>query len=200
MLERYRRYLRLELVLALLAVAAALAIIYLLQQLEGLPEEENDLERQIRQKQSAMESLVEETLELQQTLSVLEVEPEPPPFPSRADATSLGTAVSAFISEQGLSLLNFSTSRSVSQVGEEERPVISYMVAAQGDATPLVGIVSLIDAVPMAVVESLDFSRESKERESEEQEPKEQEPKEQESEEQKEWVLNLSMIVYYSGQ
>ena len=63
---------------------------------------------------------------------------------------------------------------------EEQRPVVSYLEIAQGDAASLMGLLELVDAVDTAAVQTLEFSREP--------------------ELQIDWILNLCMIVHHSVQ
>ena len=111
----------------------------------------------------------------------LEAQPIVQPYLSREEARNLGPALSAYVSDNELKLLNFNTSSKLVSISEEEqRPVISYLVVIQGDALALVGLLKLVDDVDTAVVQTLEFSREP--------------------ELQIDWILNLSIIVYHSLQ
>lgn len=181
MAERYKRFLRPDLILVLMVIAAGFGIYFLGQQIGGLPEEEKDLERQIQRRDMILDDLAQEVAELETQVADLEAQPVPQPFPSRAEATNLGPVLSAYVSDNDLKLLNFNTSRQQFPISEEEqRPVISYLVVVQGEATALVGLLKLVDAVDTAVVQNLEFSREP--------------------ELQIDWILNLSMIVHHSLQ
>jgi hypothetical protein len=181
-LERYKQYLlRPDLILVLMVAAAGFGIYFLGQQIGGLPEEEDDLERQIQRRATNLDDLAQRAADLESQVTELEAQEIPQPFLSLAEATNLGPALSAYVSDNDLKLLNFNTSRQYFPISEEEqRPVVSYLIVAQGDATALVGLLDLVDAVDTAVVQTLEFSREP--------------------ELQVDWILNLSMIVHHSLQ
>lgn len=164
-----------------MVAAAGFGIYFLGQQIGGLPQEERDLENQIRRRDLILEDFAQEVAELETQVADLEAEPFPQPFLSRDEARNLGPALSAYVSDNKLKLLNFNTSSKLVPISEEEqRPVVSYLIVVQGDATALVGLLKLVDVVDTAVVQTLEFSIEP--------------------EFQIDWVLNLSMIVHHSLQ
>ena len=181
MAERFKRYLRPDIILVLMVLAAGFGIYFLGQQIGGTPEKEKDLERQLQRRDLNLEDLAQEVAELETQVADLEAQPIVQPYLSREEARNLGPALSAYVSDNELKLLNFNTSSKLVSISEEEqRPVISYLVVIQGDALALVGLLKLVDDVDTAVVQTLDFSREP--------------------ELQIDWILNLSIIVYHSLQ
>jgi len=181
-LERHKKsLLRPDQILVLLVAAAGFGVYCLGQQIGGLPEEEKDLGNQIRRRDVTLEDLAQEVADLETQVTELEAQEFPQPFPSQAEVTNLGPALSVYVVDNGLKLLNFNTSRRVIPISEEEqRPVVSYLVIAQGYAASLMGLLELVDAVDTAVVEALEFSWEP--------------------ELQFDWILNLCMIVHHSVQ
>ena len=164
-----------------MVAAVGFGVYFLGQQIGGLPEEEKDLENQIRRRDITLEDMAQEVADLETQVTELEAQEFPQPFPIQAEATNLGLALSAYVADNGLKLLNFNTSRRVIPISEEEqRPVVSYLVIAQGDAASLMGLLELVDAVDTAVVQALEFSWEP--------------------ELQIDWILNLCMIVHHSVQ
>ena len=182
MLERYKKYLlRPDQILLLMVAAVGFGVYFLGQQIAGLPQEGKDLENQTLRRDITLEDLAQEVADLETQVTELEAQEFPQPFPSQAEATNLGPALSAYVVDNGLKLLNFNTSRRVIPISEEEqRPVVSYLVIAQGDAASLMGLLELVDAVDTAVVQALEFSWEP--------------------ELQFDWILNLCMIVHHSVQ
>ena len=196
MAERYKKLLRPDLILIILVIAAGFGIYYLGQEIGGTPEEEKDLERQIVRRKTTLDDLAVEVAELETRVTDLEALPFPQPFLSLEEATNLGPAISAYVSDNGLTLLNFNTSRQQIPINEEEqRPVISYLIIAQGDAPALVGLLKLVDAVDTAVVQSLEFTRALPI-----QSPDGEAPAPVDPNLPIDWILNMSMVVHYSLQ
>jgi hypothetical protein len=194
MAERYKKLLRPDLILIILVIAAGFGIYYLGQEIGGTPEEEKELERQIVRRKTTLDDLAAEVAELETRVTDLEALPFPQPYLSREEATNLGPAISAYVSDNGLKLLNFNTSRQEIPINEDElRPVISYLIIAQGDAPALVGLLKLVDAVDTAVVQSLEFTRDLPL-----QPPEGEAPAPVDQNMPIDWILNLSMVVHYS--
>ena len=92
-----------------------------------LKEEEKDLGNQIRRRDVTLEGLAQEVADLETQVTELEAQEFPQPFPSQAEATNLGPALSAYVADNGLKLLNFNTSKRVIPISEkEQRSVVSY--------------------------------------------------------------------------
>jgi hypothetical protein len=196
MAERYKKLLRPDLILIILVIAAGFGIYYLGQEIGGTPEEEKDLERQIVRRKTTLDDLAGEVAELETRVTDLEALPFPQPYLSLEEATNLGPAISAYVSDNGLKLLNFNTSRQQIPINEEQqRPVISYLIIAQGDAPALVGLLKLVDAVDTAVVQSLEFTRDLPI-----QSPDGVAPAPVDPNLPIDWILDMSMVVHYSLQ
>ncbi|MCH8309967.1 MAG: hypothetical protein IIB17_05655, partial [Chloroflexi bacterium] len=64
MAERFKRYLRPDIILVLMVLAAGFGIYFLGQQIGGTPEKEKDLERQLQRRDLNLEDLAQEVAEL----------------------------------------------------------------------------------------------------------------------------------------
>ena len=129
MLERYKKHLlRPGQILVLMVAAVGFGVYFQGQQIGGLPEEGKDLGNHIRRRDITLEDLAQEVADLETQVTELEAQEFPQPFPSQVEATNLGPALSAYVVDNGLKLLNFNTSRRVIPISEEEqRPVVSYL-------------------------------------------------------------------------
>ena len=150
---------------------------YLLGQVEGPQEDEASLDKRLSGTLDSIESLAEDEAGLQQQFRELESAPEPETFPTRAEALDLSATMGTYVSERGLQISAFYTAQRTGEPDASGLPAIAYTLIIQGPADLLIGMMLLVDAVPAAVVQSLEFTRAS--------------------EATDQWVMSLDMDVFY---
>ncbi|MCH8086294.1 MAG: hypothetical protein IIC81_00425 [Chloroflexi bacterium] len=133
---------------------------YLLQQKGDAEDQLVDVEARLARAQSTLSGLNNNggVDALTEDLEELQSDPGPQLFPSREEASNLFPSIASRVQELAVDLIGFnSTEKTLRVEGLEgkDRPLISYAFTALGEPEDLLGVLSLVNDHPTAIVQSL---------------------------------------------
>ncbi|MCH9035999.1 MAG: hypothetical protein IH860_01590 [Chloroflexi bacterium] len=151
-----------ETVAVLLVIILAVGGVYLLQQKGDAEDQLVDVEARLARAQSTLRGLNNNggVDALTEELEELQSDPGPQLFPSREEASNLFPSIASRVQELAVDLIGFnSTEKTLRVEGLEgkDRPLISYVFTALGEPEDLLGVLSLINDHPTAIVQSLEM-------------------------------------------
>lgn len=178
-LEKIRPYLRIETAV----VVALLVVVVFWYMLSQQVNESSDAEGVLDQKIAAVRSDInaftqnDERATLQAQLAELQADQTTVVLPSRDLALQFGDVLLKYVSSQNIPLNNYATEETLTPIGEQDYPIILYIIIVQGPQNSLVGTLELLQEFPTAAVQVLELIR-----------PVEDRP---------EWVMTLELSVFY---
>ena len=152
-----------ETVAVLLIIILAVGGVYLLQQKGDEEDRLVDVEARLVRAEANLAKLRDPNNNrgvdaLTEELEQLQSDPGPQLFPSREEASNLFPSIANRVQELAVDLIGFnSTEKTLHIEGLEgsDRPLISYAFTALGEPEDLLGVLSLINDYPTAIVQAL---------------------------------------------
>ena len=179
--SRFKNVPRGQVLLVVLVIVAVVAFFYLTQQRGSAQEEVDAASLTIRKTKAAITRLEGERVDLEAQVAgeqgEVESGLEPLVLATIGEALGLGPTLATYAGQTGVAVKTFDSELTSSLVGEDEFQTIVYTLAAQGSPQALIGILSLVDEVPSAVVQTLRYT-------SDEQS-------------QGQWTMDLGLLVIY---
>lgn len=156
---RIRRFMTVEWALVVVALVLAYYTYNTYQSSLELADERVNFERRLTSARADLVSLRSGVTEarLQSELETI-VATAPPEFPPLLNALDFGTELTEYTSFMNLDLKSLDVSSTVYEAAGDARPAISYSLSVQGSITALIGVLSVPEKFPTAVIRDLSLA------------------------------------------